>query len=383
MIRRLKPLSLNLHPSFIHQHHPLRLFGTKSTPRFNRLTRKDDDDEDDNRRTRKPKNIGTEEKIYLDKSRGQHLLTNPRILDAIVRKANIKPTDTVLEIGPGTGNLTVKLVEVAAKVIAIEIDPHMVEILGKRLSESGLEDRVTVIRKDALRTEFPPFDLVVANIPYGISSPLIAKIVFGNSGFRSATLLLQKEFARRLLAKPGDSEYNRLAVNVKLVADVEFIMDVSKRDFVPCPKVDSSVVKIHPKDQVPNINININMNEWWAFTRTCFSKKNKTLGATFKQKKKVLELLKISQMSDLHEENGIPHCYFDDGDEEEEDETDSSPCSDLELGPFKDKVIAVLKEGDFEDKRPSKLSNEELLRLLSLFNEAGIHFHHQAKKKGE
>uniref|UniRef100_A0A803PFH9 rRNA adenine N(6)-methyltransferase n=1 Tax=Cannabis sativa TaxID=3483 RepID=A0A803PFH9_CANSA len=199
-------------------------------------------------------------------SKGQHLLTNQRILDTIVRKSAIEPTDTVLEIGPGTGNLTVKLLEAASKVFAIEIDSRMVEILDKRALESGLQDRLTVIRKDALKAEFPLLDLVVANIPYNISSPLVAKLVFGPIQFRSATLLLQKEFARRLLAKPGDSEFNRLAVNVTLVADVEHVMDVSKREFVPCPKVDSSVVIIRPKAQVPDVN----MEEWLAFTRTCF-----------------------------------------------------------------------------------------------------------------
>lgn len=128
-----------------------------------------------------------------------------------------------------------------------------------------------IISKDAIKTEFPQFDLVVANIPYGISSPLVAKLVYGCNPFRSATLLLQKEFARRLLANPGESQYNRLVVNVKLVADVEFVMDVSKREFVPCPNFDSSVIIIRPKDQVPDVNL----DEWWAFTRTCFSKKTR------------------------------------------------------------------------------------------------------------
>ncbi|KDO71051.1 hypothetical protein CISIN_1g047897mg, partial [Citrus sinensis] len=229
--------------------------------------------------------------IFFHKSKGQHILTNQRVLDSIVRKSSINPDDTVLEIGPGTGNLTLKLLEVSKKVHAIEIDERMVEILNRRAADSGFHDRLNVISKDALKTEFPQFDLVVANIPYGISSPLVAKLVYGTKSFRSATLLLQKEFARRLLASPGDSEFNRLAVNVKLVADVEFVMDVSKRDFLPCPKVDSSVVIIRPKAEIPDVNL----DEWRAFTRTCFSKKNKTLGATFKQKKKVIELLRLSK----------------------------------------------------------------------------------------
>lgn len=196
--------------------------------------------------------------------------------------------------------------------------------------------------------EFPRFDLVVANIPYGISSPLLIKLVYGTTPFRSATLLLQKEFARRLLANPGDSEFNRLAVNVKLLADVEFVMDVSKRDFLPPPKVDSSVVIIRPKRNVPNVDL----RQWRAFTRTCFNNKNKTIGATFKNKRKVLELFEISNV-----EGGV------------------------EL--FKEKIIGVIREGGFEDKRPMKLSIEELLRLLSLFNQAGVYFDHNGMHGNE
>ncbi|XP_022752150.1 ribosomal RNA small subunit methyltransferase, mitochondrial [Durio zibethinus] len=358
-----------------------RNLSTKSS----HYSRKNIDDDDKDQKTRDTKE-DQQDHLYLYKSKGQHLLTNTRILDAIVRRSNIRPTDTVLEIGPGTGNLTVKLLEAAKKVVAIEIDKRMVDILHKRVSEKGLQDRIHVICKDAMKAEFPQFDLVVANIPYGISSPLVAKLVYGGNPFRSATLLLQKEFARRLLAKPGDSEFNRLAVNVKLVADVEFVMDVSKREFLPCPKVDSSVVIIRPKAEVPDVNL----DEWWAFTRTCFSKKNKTLGATFKQKKKVIELLRLAKTTSTNRENTIigknHECGDDyDGSHEEED-TDgdvgfASSCSVVEMTLFKENIVGILKTGGFEDKRPSKLSNEELLHLLSLFNQAGIYFHDHVNPK--
>lgn len=229
-----------------------------------------------------------------------------------------------------------------------------------------------VIRKDALRTDFPQFDIVVANIPYGISSPLVIKLVYGATRYRSATLLLQKEFARRLLANPGDSEFNRLAVNVKLVADVEFIMDVSKRDFLPCPKVDSSVVIIRPKAEIPNVDL----NEWRAFTRTCFSKKNKTLGATFKQKRKVMELLRLCNITGFSKENVV---HSNEGyrisDTEDGAEYQDSPSSEEGTSLLKERITGVLKTGGFEDKRPSKLSLEDLLHLLSLLNHAGIFFH--------
>ncbi|RVX16801.1 Ribosomal RNA small subunit methyltransferase, mitochondrial [Vitis vinifera] len=328
-----------------------------------------------------------EKRMFLYKSWGQHILTNPRVLDTIVRKSNIKPTDTVLEIGPGTGNLTLRLLQAAQRVVAVELDARMVEILRKRVAEHGLEDQLTVICKDALKTDFPQFDLVVANIPYGISSPLVAKLVFGANPFRSATLLLQKEFARRLLANPGDSEFNRLAVNVKLVAEVEFVMDVSKRDFLPCPKVDSSVVTIRPKAEVPDVDL----NEWCAFTRTCFSKKNKTLGATFKHKRRVMELWRLSNLRGSETGNAVSGCNYDcsydedkeeeEGNESDEGNGDPSPGSEMEMSLFKEKINGVLKLGGFDDKRPAKLSGKELLQLLSLFNQAGIHFHDQAKPR--
>ncbi|XP_059623553.1 ribosomal RNA small subunit methyltransferase, mitochondrial [Cornus florida] len=343
-----------------------------------------DEDEDDDRVRKRTEN--QEKNIHLHKSMGQHILTNQRVLDSIVQKSDIRPTDTVLEIGPGTGNLTLKLLEVARKVIAVEIDKRMVEILHNRVAEHGLEEKLTVICKDALKTEFPQFDLVVANIPYGISSPLLAKLVFGAIPFRSATLLLQKEFARRLLANPGDSEYNRLAANVKLVAEVEFVMDVSKRHFLPCPKVDSSVVKIRQKAEIPEVDL----DEWRAFTAVCFIKKNKTLGATFKQKRKLMQLLKLSEVTGSNEGNAVDFDNSDcsdDGDEEDkEGESDEgnyslSFGSEMGMNLFKEKIIGVLKSSGFEDKRPSKLSNEELLHLLSLFNQAGIHFRDRAKKR--
>lgn len=318
--------------------------------------------------------------LHLYKSKGQHLLTNSRVLDSIVSNSNIRPTDTVLEIGPGTGNLTLKLLEASHKVVAIEVDKRMVEVLEKRVAECGFEDRLTVICDDALKTEFPRFDLVVANIPYGISSPLVAKLVFGKNLFRSATLLLQKEFARRLLANPGESDFCRLAVNVKLVAEVEYIMDVSKRDFLPNPKVDSSVIRIRRKAEIPDVDL----SEWWAFTRTCFNKKNKTLGATFKQKKKLVELLRVSKFMSLSKDDVVIDCTSDlsDSDEHEDRNCNIEPfrlssTAAAEFSCFKGKVVELLKSSGFEDKRPSNLSIDELLYLLNAFNENEIYFFHQ------
>lgn len=377
MMHRCKELLSNISRLNKRQRFSLHQFRAKSNRRF--IVR-DSDNEDDDEISGKEPEI-QEGRLHLFKSRGQHLLTNPRVLDTIVRKSNIDPSDTVLEIGPGTGNLTMKLLEAAQRVIAVEIDKRMMERVQNRAAERGFEERLTIIGGDALKAEFPRFDLVVANIPYGISSPLVAKLVFGENKFRSATLLLQKEFARRLLANPRESEFNRLAANAKLVAEVEFVMDVSKADFVPIPKVDSSVIKIYPKEDIESVDL----NEWWAFTRTCFSNKNKTLGAIFKQKRKLMVLMKLSEMRRL-DRNAEMHSQISQGYGTSEDygmciqqESDLSSGSDKTMSLFREKVINILKSGGFEGKRPSKLSNEEFLLLLSLFNQSGIYFQDQAK----
>ncbi|CAN8277684.1 unnamed protein product [Cochlearia groenlandica] len=338
------------------------------------LRRRREYEETNHTESEKKKKKKEHDGLFLQKSKGQHLLTNTRIIDSIVRFSDIRPTDTVLEIGPGTGNLTMKLLQAANNVVTVELDKRMVEILRKRVSDNGLQNKLTVIQGDVLKTEFPEFDLVVANIPYNISSPLVAKLVYGANTFRSATLLLQKEFSRRLLANPGDSDFNRLAVNVKLVADIELIMDVSKREFVPPPKVDSSVVIIRPKLVKPDVDV----QEWLAFTRACFCKKNKTLGSLFRQKKKVIELHSVSTRRNGSKVGAMNHTFsnFDMVlEEDEEDGRDGSLCLDTDASVFKERVIEILRSNGCEEKRPSKLSHVDLLHLLSLFNQAGVFFH--------
>ncbi|CAN6205494.1 unnamed protein product [Urochloa humidicola] len=310
-------------------------------------------------------------RFRLHKPRGQHLLTNPRVLDAIARRAAIRPGDAVLEVGPGTGNLTARLLaSPASHVAAVEIDPRMVEAVTARAAALGLADKLTVIAGDAVEVEFPEFDVCVANIPYGISSPLIAKLLFGAYRFRTATLLLQKEFARRLVAAPGDGEYNRLAANVRLVADVKLLMDVSKRDFVPMPRVDSSLVEIRPRAEEPGVDL----GEWLAFTRACFGQKNKTLGAIFKQKRMVIELFGRSRRGEERAGGISLNALDNDTDEDSCGKDDDAGCSEEEVAVFKERIAGALESAELASKRPSKLSNDEMLRLLRLFNERGVRF---------
>ena len=362
----------------------------------------------------------------MQKSKGQHLLKNPMILSEIINKSGIKSTDIILEIGPGTGNLTMLLLEHAKKVIAIELDPRMVAQLTKRVGISPYQNKLQLIQGDVLKQKLPFFDLCVANIPYQISSPIVFKLLSHRPLFRAAVLLIQREFAMRLIAKPGTEFYCRLSVNVQLLSKVDHIMKVSKKNFVPPPKVESSVVRIEPIHPLPQINF----IEWDGMLRICFSRKNKTLGALFKQKK-VLEMvfqnykkfLKINygDINKNNENNGSEISVVDskinenkneeniikglinninendnnmeldnDDDEDKKGEKDDDKEDDKEndeaimkeekievndeKSKFKIKLITLLKENNFLQQRAVKMSITNFLELLNLFNSNGIHF---------
>jgi len=155
---------------------------------------------------------GAKSSMVFNKGHGQHILRNPLVIAAIVEKAAIKSTDVVLEIGPGTGNLTEKLLQAAKKVIAYEIDPRMVAELRKRFQNTPLIHKLEVVQGNCLHHEFPPFDKCVANVPYAISSALVFKLL-KRPDFKCAVLMFQREFAMRVCALPGSEAYCRLSVN--------------------------------------------------------------------------------------------------------------------------------------------------------------------------
>ncbi|XP_065906032.1 probable dimethyladenosine transferase isoform X2 [Dysidea avara] len=216
--------------------------------------------------------------ILFRKDSGQHILKNPLVINSIIDKAALSPTDVVLEVGPGTGNMTVKLLERCKKVIACEIDPRLVAELQKRVQGTPLASKLQVIVGDVLKTDLPFFDVCVANLPYQISSPFVFKLLLHRPFFRCAVLMFQREFAQRLVAEPGSKLYCRLSVNTQLLARVNHLMKVSKNNFRPPPKVESSVVRIEPRNPPPPINF----KEWDGLTRVAFVRKNKTLNSSFR-----------------------------------------------------------------------------------------------------
>lgn len=284
--------------------------------------------------------------IQFNKDFGQHILKNPLIVNSMVEKSALRPSDVVLEIGPGTGNMTVKLLENVKKVVAMEIDTRLVAELQKRVLGTPLQNKLQIIVGDAIKTELPFFDVCVANMPYQISSPFVFKLLLHRPFFRCAVLMFQREFAQRLVATAGDKLYCRLSVNTQLLARVDHLIKVGKNNFRPPPKVESSVVRIEPRNPPPPVNF----KEWDSLTRIAFSRKNKTLRACFKADS-VLGVL---------EKNYRIHC-----------ETEKIELP--ENFSIKDKVVGILNEGNFMEKRARTMDIDAFLLLLSKFNEAGIH----------
>lgn len=286
---------------------------------------------------------------------GQHILKNPLVAQGIVDKAQIKPSDIVLEVGPGTGNLTVRILEQARKVIAVEMDPRMAAELTKRVHGTSVEKKLEITLGDFMKTELPYFDICISNTPYQISSPLVFKLINQPKPPRVSILMFQREFALRLLARPGDNLYCRLSANVQMWANVTHIMKVGKNNFRPPPQVESSVVRIEIKTPRPQVDF----NEWDGLLRIVFVRKNRTIAAGFKSTS-VLQILEKNYKTWLAMNNGNK-------DIEMNNDNDT-------MNIVKEKINLVLNETGLAQKRAGKCDQNDFLKLLYGFHQVGIHF---------
>lgn len=219
--------------------------------------------------------------IKLNKNLGQNYLIDRNKRDQIIQFGNLTKDDVVLEIGPGIGTLTIELAKRVKKVIAIEQDSNICQILENRLKKENI-DNVELINDDALNVEFPKFDKIISNLPYQISSPITFK--FLNYDFQLAILMYQKEFASRMNGKVGSKDYSRLSAMLYFKCDVDLLTGVSAESFIPKPEVDSTVVRLTPKlpelnGQLKHLNINeINEKDFKTyskFVKALFQHRNK------------------------------------------------------------------------------------------------------------
>jgi len=181
-------------------------------------------------------------RIRLSRRAGQQHVIDLGLLGRMIGYAEVSGEDEVLEIGAGIGNLTRLLAERARRVIAVERDGRFIKILREQLKG---RPNVKIVHGDVLRIKLPKFNKVVANLPYGISSEVTFRLL--EHDFELAVLMYQWEFAERLIARPGSTDYGRLTVNAYYRAEVELLEKVLPSAFLPQPKVFSAVVKLRPR----------------------------------------------------------------------------------------------------------------------------------------
>jgi len=209
--------------------------------------------------------------IRPKKRLSQTFIVDDRILESINRLLKMESNETILEIGAGLGALTRKLAESGAYVLALEIDDNLVKVLKKVV---GKYANVEVIKGDILIFDWRNVDKIVSNIPYHISSQIIIKLI-KNMNYRTAFLLLQREFALRVIAKPGNRDYGRLTVIVSLRANARVLGFIPRRAFYPKPRVDSLLVEINPL-KTPFLK-DEEIHAFENFTRKLFSERRKNI----------------------------------------------------------------------------------------------------------
>ena len=217
------------------------------------------------------KNILNQHGITLNKNLGQNYLIDKNKRNQIIGFGDVDKNDVVLEIGTGIGTLTIELAKKAKKVIAIEQDENICKILTKRLKDEKI-DNVELINDDALKVDFPKFNKIISNLPYQISSPITFK--FLDYDFDLAILMYQKEFADRMNGEVGSKNYSRLSAMLYFKCNVETLTNVSAESFIPKPKIDSTVVKLTPKEnRISDDEFKIYSN----FTKALFQHRNKKI----------------------------------------------------------------------------------------------------------
>ena len=247
---------------------------------------------------------------------GQHWLKDDDVLAQIVLAAELSQSDRVLEIGPGTGNLTTKLLQQVSALVAVEIDR---DLCKKLVYKYGDRDNFLLIQNDFLRSDltplledFPRFqnpNKVVANIPYNITGPIIAKLLGkiaspASQQYESIVLLVQKEVGDRLVAIPGTKAYGALSIRVQYLASCELICDVPARAFYPPPKVDSVVIRLRPRKLKQAAN---NPKQLETLIKLGFASRRKMLRNNLKS------LIKIAELTSILENLGFnPQCRAED-----------------------------------------------------------------------
>lgn len=215
--------------------------------------------------------------LRAKKRLGQNFLINQDVIDNIVTLSDISENDVVIEIGPGIGSLTKALIGRAKKVIAIELDDDMVNVLNGRFQGERLEVLHDDVLKVDLNSIVNKYDKVkvVANLPYYITSPIVMMLLEGRFNIESITVMVQKEVAERFCSENGSRDYGAITVSVKYFSKPSIIIDVPKDNFLPVPEVDSCVVKFDILKK-PSVDV-IDEKVFFRIIRCAFNQRRKTI----------------------------------------------------------------------------------------------------------
>ncbi|WP_061810600.1 16S rRNA (adenine(1518)-N(6)/adenine(1519)-N(6))-dimethyltransferase RsmA [Rossellomorea vietnamensis] len=228
------------------------------------------------------KEILTKYGFSFKKSLGQNFLIDPNILRNITEYAGLSEKTAAIEIGPGIGALTEHLARTSGKVVAFEIDQRLIPILDDTLSPY---DNVKIINEDILEAdveaiinrEFEGFDdiMVVANLPYYVTTPIILKLLMERLPIRGICVMLQKEVGDRISAQPGTKAYGSLSIAIQYYTEAEMVMTVPKTVFMPQPNVDSAVIRLTKRERPP-VEV-ISEDFLFTVTRSSFAQRRKTI----------------------------------------------------------------------------------------------------------
>ena len=243
--------------------------------------------------------------IHANKSLGQNFLINEEVINQIIEKAEIDEKDLIIEIGPGLGTLTSRLLEKAGKVICVELDDRMITILNDRFK---LYNNFELIHDDILKVNlnkiinenlFENNNIkkikIVANLPYYITTPIIMKLLEEKLNITSITVMIQKEVADRLIAVPGEKNAGAITYSVYYYAEAEKVLDVENNSFIPEPSVTSTVIKLNIRKE-PVIQIK-DEKLMFKIIKQAFMQRRKTLVNAlsnmdiFKSKEEIIRML--------------------------------------------------------------------------------------------
>ena len=215
--------------------------------------------------------------LKAKKKFGQNFLINSDIINGIIEKSGITKDDVVLEIGPGLGTLTKELLKNSKKVIAVELDEDMCNILRGRFDDENLE----VVNDDILKVDLNEYTnkygkiKVVANLPYYITTPIIMKLLESDYDIDTITVMVQKEVGERVCSTSNDRENSAITIGISYYAKASIIIDVPKENFFPSPEVDSCVIKLQVLDK-PSVEVE-DKEKFFKIVKLAFSQRRKTI----------------------------------------------------------------------------------------------------------